>query len=298
MVDLDPAASAMPGSGEKSLAQPSGGRRRGRPKGSGNKAAQCERRASLPARLASRRRQALGAWAGEIDKGIAAPRRVGCKSLVFNSVATIPAGHRPPMHLNERAMFRRHARHAEVGCSRLRQIIIGPSRKHPTWTARDPFPGPRRPSRFAAWSRALPEPQNLVALRTGGAAFVGGVKIDKGAPAFRRVCCKSPVFKFTDQPRRVGKIECCGREAYPERCAILPTRRAKHPRAHGACRAFCAPYRIAPTPAGRRPMFVADFARGRAEHAALTRRSISPRRPICTSSGSRRRSSAARPRSG
>ena len=194
MVDLDPAASAMPGSGEKSLAQPSGGRRRGRPKGSGNKAAQCERRASLPARLASRRRQALGAWAGEIDKGIAAPRRVGCKSLVFNSVATIPAGHRPPMHLNERAMFRRHARHAEVGCSRLRQIIIGPSRKHPTWTARDLFPGPRRPSRFAAWSRALPEPQNLVALRTGGAAFVGGVKIDKGAPAFRRVCCKSPVF--------------------------------------------------------------------------------------------------------
>src|ERR1700726_528252 len=51
MVDLDPAAGAMPGSGEKSLAQPSGGRRRGRPKGSGNKAAQCERRASLPARL-------------------------------------------------------------------------------------------------------------------------------------------------------------------------------------------------------------------------------------------------------
>jgi len=27
--------------------------------------------------------------------------------------------------------------HAEVGCSRLRQIIIGPSRKHPTWAARD-----------------------------------------------------------------------------------------------------------------------------------------------------------------
>src|SRR5580692_12104838 len=39
MDDLDPAAGAMPTSGENSVAQPSGGRRRGRPKGSRNKAA-------------------------------------------------------------------------------------------------------------------------------------------------------------------------------------------------------------------------------------------------------------------
>jgi hypothetical protein len=57
-------------------------------------AAPCDRRASPPARLASRRRQTLGASGCEIAKGAPAPRRVPCKSPVFNSFSTAPAGRR------------------------------------------------------------------------------------------------------------------------------------------------------------------------------------------------------------
>jgi len=46
------------------------------------------------ARTASSRHETLGVSGCEIDQGIAAPRRVGCKSLVFNSFATTPAGQR------------------------------------------------------------------------------------------------------------------------------------------------------------------------------------------------------------
>jgi hypothetical protein len=57
-------------------------------------AAPSDRRASTPARHASRRRKAFGVWASGIEKRIPAPRRVSCKSPVFNSFAAARAGHR------------------------------------------------------------------------------------------------------------------------------------------------------------------------------------------------------------
>jgi hypothetical protein len=56
--------------------------------------APCDRRASPPARLASRRRRAFDVSGCEIDKGTPARRRAACKSPVFNSFSTSGAGHR------------------------------------------------------------------------------------------------------------------------------------------------------------------------------------------------------------
>jgi hypothetical protein len=63
-------------------------------KASREEAAQCDRRASPPARPLSRRRGAFGVSGREIEKGIPTPRRLAYKSPVFNSFSTTPAGHR------------------------------------------------------------------------------------------------------------------------------------------------------------------------------------------------------------
>ena len=58
-------------------------------KASRKEAAPCDRRASPPARRASRRREAFGVAGSEIAKGIPAPRRVACKFPVFTNQSLI-----------------------------------------------------------------------------------------------------------------------------------------------------------------------------------------------------------------
>jgi hypothetical protein len=56
----------------------------------------CERRASSQARAASSRRETFGVWGCEIDKGIRAPRRVVCRSPVFNSTTRLAGWAKSP----------------------------------------------------------------------------------------------------------------------------------------------------------------------------------------------------------
>ena len=70
--------------------------------------APCERRASSPARAASSRRETFGVSGCETGKGIRAPRRVVCRSSVFNSGQTTDGG-RQTMDRRKRlsSVFRR-----------------------------------------------------------------------------------------------------------------------------------------------------------------------------------------------
>jgi hypothetical protein len=63
-------------------------------KTSRDRAAQCDRRASRPARAGRSRREAFDVSGCEIERGIRVPRPVPCKSPVFNSLSPTPAADR------------------------------------------------------------------------------------------------------------------------------------------------------------------------------------------------------------
>jgi hypothetical protein len=95
-------------------------------KASREEAAPYDRRASPPARLAHRRRKRFGVSASEIEKGIPAPRRVGCKSAVFNSMTRARSAKHPRAHSACRAFCAPYKNlHDPSGHQTVREIFSG-----------------------------------------------------------------------------------------------------------------------------------------------------------------------------
>jgi hypothetical protein len=130
-----------------------------------------ERRASPPARAASRRRRVFGVSRYEIEKGIPAPSRVVCKSPVFNSTTRFVG-------------WAKSAAAAErfIPCAARFCPRGGPSIRVRTARAA-PFAHPTRISGILARHRAVLEISLVLGDRGGAAVTTASTRPIRGPPA-------------------------------------------------------------------------------------------------------------------